>query len=327
MIKKVQEALGLLIRVSPDKCESLRFYQFNVGNIEYFKSEFDCLDIRVRSLPHYDYLRKLQEGNEVDPSKVYKKYLNASWGGEGDYERKVVNFFHHLNLFKENGPSRKPILTCIDGVKGYLIVDGNHRFSMAAVLNRHINAKYIRYAEVIREYSGLKRFFTKKQVSLLAKLGVNSANVGWLGPFQDFFRLIGKEDLYGCSLVDLSDIPFLAESLHYRQSFSKVSSFMENRQVANIALRSVVLRGDYRSHSISCRFSLEDLSKELKEADAIISSFENFLKFEETFKQFCVSGKKLYLVGCEKGFSKDYLEFIDSCSTKLFELVYEFSFR
>jgi len=257
MYKKIKKKFrnllaGRTVSLSVEQCRNLRFFQYNVGTVEYFRAKSSSFDIRIADIPHFLFVRGLHEHVEDNGGeRHYREYLCASWGG-GDYEGRIDKFRQHYRHFLNKGPASEPIITSLPGVAGLLVVDGNHRASMAGVTGSLLSVRYVPYRRVLLNYSCLRRFFKGAYLQRVVRLAENTSDPIWGGEFKQLFDFLSFAKVHRCSVLDASGIPCLLEALHFRHGLKGGMSIFYDRRLANFSLRTLVLRGLYPNFSAVC---------------------------------------------------------------------------
>jgi len=105
------------------------FAQQNINRNRYFKQRYgQWHNIPLELLPHYEFVR-----GDIEP---YKEYIGQSWqtNDKTVINNQVAKFSNLIRDIQKNGVTEKPILHELKD-RNKLIIDGNHRLSVAAALN------------------------------------------------------------------------------------------------------------------------------------------------------------------------------------------------
>ncbi len=201
---------GFMSKIKPDvfnkriiEPSDLYFGQQHPGTVDFFESPWHT--VHIKDFPHYKFLKGDQD--------YYKKYLINSWsyhaieGTEESY-RKQIEKFSRLFLKVKNEGIKKPITYYVrpDGKK--IIVDGNHRASIACFLNQPLPAIKISMKNYIfKTMKNSKAFcgFGKNRIpcsSLFFR--DNELIVGQRRDILQCLDLIDKEDIVGKRVLDLN---------------------------------------------------------------------------------------------------------------------------
>jgi len=181
----------------------LYFGQQHPGTVDFFEKPWHT--VHIKDFPHYKFL--------TGDHDYYKKYLINSWtyhsieGTEENY-RKQLEKFSNLFLKIKNEGVKKPITYFVrpDGKK--IIVDGNHRASIACFLNQTLPAVKISMQKYIYKSITMSDAFYRRGNDHIPPTSLfyqgNELIVGRRRDIIRHFDLIDKEDIVGKRVLDLN---------------------------------------------------------------------------------------------------------------------------
>lgn len=249
---------------------TIRFGQQSLSSYKYFGESWS--NVPISDFPH----RHLLNGNK----EKYHEYLTYSWAEkhptENDILNRIKDFEKFILVVAANGfSSFLPYVRLCKRFNGdYLVIDGNHRLSIA---HKNNDSSIKSYIDIISLEDYIKHLAT----STLGVWGASETGKPYQSVFYNNIELVQgrrtdilsrwkcllKEDLYGKSVIDLGcnigANAFLAKE-------SSVLSYLgvdNERSLLNCAIRLCTLI-DY-----SCDFLLHDLDQLLninKKFDTIL---------------------------------------------------------
>jgi hypothetical protein len=135
------------LTLEPQNIEKLRFYQFKATTAGFFYDRLKKTDIRVADTPHYQLAVALAENNPQKISEAeqyYRDYIACSWQTNDDAKisKRIDEFREHFQLFRDRKIFQPaPVLTQLGQSGDLFVVDGNHRTSFSAALQRPLKCE------------------------------------------------------------------------------------------------------------------------------------------------------------------------------------------
>lgn len=225
----------------------LYFGQLHPYHQDFFDKQYgQHTRVRLRELPHYTFWR---DGEYQQPEESnYYKYLGESWKfyfpDENTNEKRMEKIKSYIALEKNIGRNgvKEPIslVDAIDGSK--IIVDGNHRASLAYHLGMDVPCKYLKLKDVLRrivhnddEYYGTKNK-GKPYQSIFC--GTKELMKGRRRDILERFRKMDiTHDIRGMTVADLGSNIAVNAMLAWHFGAKEVTAMEYSPRIAQSALR------------------------------------------------------------------------------------------
>ncbi|MBF0379809.1 MAG: ParB N-terminal domain-containing protein [Magnetococcales bacterium] len=199
--------------IPSEEIGNLYFGQLHVHHQEYFDKKFgQHTRIKLRDLPHYTFWR--DQGYENPKNSDYYSYLIESWKyyfpGEDDSRKRMTKVADYINLMKDiskNGIEKPIPIISVDG-RDKIIIDGNHRASIAYHLGIDIKCVYLDIQQVMsyivnnpEEFYGTKNKSMPYQSIFLGRQEIVRGRRTDI--LERFLKLNIANDIRGKSVIDL----------------------------------------------------------------------------------------------------------------------------
>lgn len=289
------------------------------GQLHYLHQEFfdkiahQHTRIKLRDLPHYTVLR---DGKLGDSNNIYYKYLKNSWdyyfpSNNTDKRRnkKILDFQQLFQDIEKNGV-KNPILITETCNGGYVIVDGNHRASVAYHLSQNIPYKIINQNDFLKGVvkNSMDRYGTNDQDIPYQSIhyGEKVLLSGRRVDIYERFMKIAPSDIRGKSVLDMGSNIASSGSLAWYYGAKEVVAMEFSPRIASAALRISTILGS----NISVK--VQDLGRPIKKGkkyDTVFCfSLDAHVKDKRILRDNILKsvGGTLYLEGHEHRGAEDY---------------------
>lgn len=206
--------------IEPDCLDSLIFGQHHIGTQDYFVPiHGQCHTILLPGFPHYHFLERWLD--EPFSEHAYTKYLKHSWGYRYGPERNTpeqrqAQIQKYLELYKDTASRveaqqpafTKPVEVCPRPDGRLIIIDGNHRSSIALKLGLNLQVRMIEPGVYLRQTSLIPdEFYGSKRMDMPYQSifhGEQELVQGRRPDLLDRMALIEPRDLEGKTVLDLA---------------------------------------------------------------------------------------------------------------------------
>jgi hypothetical protein len=319
-------------KLFPDDLENLVFGQQHYGTQTFFIDLFGQYHtIPLRQFPHFQFL----DQNNLNPNEnsVYMDYLKASWGylkgpEKNSRESRIQRINEFISLFQEFKKTKRfstPIKICKRPDGKFILIDGNHRASIALKLGIPIYAKVITPSTHLRNVSLVKgEFYGAGRLGMPYQsifYGKKELVRGRRSDILKRIQKIEKSDLENKSVIDLgSNLGgncYLANYFGARSS--KGIDFSKNLISASIRMNAFF--------TTDCFFIVHDLNEtisSIEPADTVfcfsitshLKNTDNLVKTIQT-----ITKKTLYFEGHSNTKFEDYPKILNNTNFSKIDLI------
>jgi hypothetical protein len=239
--------------IEHSQISSLKFYQFKAGTSKFFFEKCGKSDIRITDTPHFEFAKALHLGDSgaIEKAKdYYREYLLASWGTDSsadEIEKKIKNFRNHFKHIRSNGLDSMPVVTTLGADGALVVVDGNHRFSIACALGMGAKVRWIPMEVAFKKYVKIPGFFGIRNSQPYQSVYLNK-NIIVEGRRNDLIKrieMIPREAIEGKSVLDLACNAGMSSLIASRFGATRCLGLEVSTQLVDLASRFSMFEGAY----------------------------------------------------------------------------------
>lgn len=196
--------------ISGQQARTLRFYQFKSATAAFFTERLGRTDVRIEDTPHYHFAVALLRNEGIEKAeRYYADYLTASWGEKrsSEFATRIEKFKSHLTAAQSDAPMPTPVVSYFSSIDQPFVLDGNHRFSFAAAMDRSVRTEVLPADLSLLLFSKAKEFYgTGYRDMPYQSVFLNGEEVvrGRRNDAAERIRLIPPRAIEGLSVVDVA---------------------------------------------------------------------------------------------------------------------------
>ncbi len=265
-----------IVHIGASEVGELGFYQFKASTAEFFYNRLGRTDVTIKDTPHYQLAAAL--AGKADLSKAeefYSSYLAASWGEDrrAEFAGRVRAFAGHFRAYEKGIAMPRPTLVTLAASKVPFALDGNHRLSFAAALNRSIACERLPVDLALMMYSQAPEFFDggmferpKESIYLRGELVAR----GQAGEVRHWIAAAPRETLEDKTVLDIGCNAGTACLLAKARGARECVGLETSPRLVNLATRLAMFDGAYPSVSYRVDGDLSTLGRDAAFDTAIV---------------------------------------------------------
>ena len=320
--RRKTEATHLVLE--PKSIEQLRFYQFKTTTAQFFYNRLKKTDIRVVDTPHYQFARALAEndlGKTSEAEQYYRDYIACSWQTDDNdkISKRIDEFREHFELFRDGKiPPSTPVLTQLGKAGDLFVVDGNHRTSFSAALQRPLKCDKWPLDLAFLYFSYSSRFYGSGHRNMpYQSIYLQFENIlqGRRDDAIKRLQMIPAEALQGATILDVASNFGMSSIIAKHMGAKSCLGIEQAPDIVDYANRFAMFNGVYPD----VKFRAFDLDKDqleqnFKATTAFMFSIHDHLKHPEKLIDIARDHVSKYVIfeGHPHGLRENYSAFFDS---------------
>lgn len=318
----------------PDRLPALLFGQQHAHTLEFFASSGDPISVPVERWPHYRFALSVVSDEVPDPA--YETYLRASWpyytdientaASRADRVRQFADLCREVATLRERHPVMQlPVRVCRAAGDRLVVIDGNHRVSMALALGLPVRATVVDVAARVREVAhvGGEWYGADRQSLPYQSIYYEGRELvrGRRRDIVERLRMVAPEDLRGRRIVELGSNIGANCFAAIEGGAASAVGFELSKRLVTAAIRIAVLLGRqarFVSHDLNGDPISRDHAGDTTFCFSVAGHVRNQPALAASLAN--VTGKVLYFEGHERSSLSDYKHLLSRASYSRIEL-------
>lgn len=318
-LRRVLESRSTI--VTPMEARKLRFYQIKPTTADFFFKTLGHTNVTIEDTPHYQLALSLANDKHVSESEAfYIDYLHASWGKEKThlFNGRIDAFKAHFKAFAAGAKAPRPALTFLSDLSPAFVLDGNHRTSFAAALQRDQKCEILPPDLALLLYSNAKEFYgTGYREMPYQSVYLNDAIIveGRRNDALERIRLIPPHILKNKTILDVASNIGMSSLLARSEGAASCLGLELSAGMVDLATRFSTFDGKY-PHVSFARFNVDEdiLPPTIVYDTAFMFSIHDHLKRPDRLLEIARTNVRSYVVfeGHPGASREKYSRFFDS---------------
>jgi hypothetical protein len=265
-----------IVHVDASELGELGFYQFKASTAEFFYNRLGRTAVTIKDTPHYQLATALAGKADLSKAeKFYSSYLAASWGEDrrAEFAGRLRVFADHFRAYEKGIVMPRPTLVTLAASKVPFALDGNHRLSFAAALNRSMTCERLPVDLALTMYSQAPEFFDggmlerpKETIYLKGEVVAR----GRAGEVRHWIAAAPPETLEDKTVLDIGCNAGMASLLAKARGARQCVGLETSPRLVNLATRLAMFDGAYPSVSYRVDGELRTVARDAAFDTAIV---------------------------------------------------------